>query len=62
MGHMSMSGDDGSIAAFSDLQIERRLFIHINNTNPVLLDNSPERVEAEQAGWEIGFDGMEIIL
>jgi pyrroloquinoline quinone biosynthesis protein B len=57
-----MSGDDGSIAAFSDLQIERRLFIHINNTNPVLLDNSPERIEAEQAGWEIGFDGMEIIL
>ncbi|TVT56667.1 MAG: pyrroloquinoline quinone biosynthesis protein PqqB [Sedimenticola thiotaurini] len=62
MGHMSMSGDDGSIAAFSDLQIERRLYIHINNTNPVLLDNSPERAKAEQAGWEIGFDGMEIIL
>lgn len=62
MGHMSMSGDDGSIAAFSGLQIERRVFVHINNTNPVLLDNSPERAEAEQAGWEVGFDGMEIIL
>ncbi len=62
MGHMSMSGDDGSIAAFSNLGIKKRVFIHINNTNPVLLDDSQERHEAEKAGWEIGFDGKEIKL
>jgi len=62
MGHMSMSGDDGSIAVFSDLDIKRRVFVHINNTNPVLLDDTRQRREAESAGWEIGFDGMEISL
>ena len=39
MGHMSMSGDDGTIAAFRDLGIGRRIFIHINNSNPALLDD-----------------------
>ncbi len=62
MGHMSMSGEDGSIAAFADLDIGQRIFIHINNTNPVLLDDSPQRREAESAGWQIGFDCMEIYL
>ncbi len=62
MGHISMSGEDGSIAAFADLDIRQRIFIHINNTNPVLLDDSPQRREAESAGWQIGFDGMEIYL
>lgn len=60
MGHMSMSGDDGSMKALSDVAIDRRIFIHINNTNPVLIEDSPERREAEDAGWEIAFDGMEI--
>ncbi|WP_428604474.1 pyrroloquinoline quinone biosynthesis protein PqqB [Sedimenticola sp.] len=62
MGHMSMSGPDGTLQAFSGIPIGRRVFIHINNTNPVLLDDSPQRLEAEQAGWEIGYDGMEIRL
>jgi len=62
MGHMSMSGDDGTIAAFRDLDVRRRIFIHINNSNPVLLDDSPERQLAERAGWEIAYDGMEIKL
>ncbi|OHV13975.1 pyrroloquinoline quinone biosynthesis protein PqqB [Kushneria phosphatilytica] len=60
MGHMSMSGTDGSIAALAGLNLGRRIFVHINNTNPVLIEDSPERREAEQAGWEIAFDGMEI--
>jgi pyrroloquinoline quinone biosynthesis protein B len=60
MGHMSMSGDDGSIAAFHDLGVKRRIFIHLNNSNPVLLDDSPERQLAEAAGWEIAYDGMEV--
>jgi pyrroloquinoline quinone biosynthesis protein B len=62
MGHMSMSGENGAIAAFDDLGVGRRIFIHINNSNPVLLDDSPERHIANAAGWEIAFDGMEVTL
>jgi pyrroloquinoline quinone biosynthesis protein B len=62
MGHMSMDGGDGSIAAFRDLGIGRRIFIHINNSNPALLDDSPERRIANAAGWEIAYDGMEVRL
>ena len=60
MGHMSMSGDDGSIAAFADLDVGRKVFVHMNNTNPVLRPDAPERAEVEAAGWIIGQDGMEI--
>ena len=62
MGHMSMSGEDGTIAAFHDLGVGRRIFIHVNNSNPVLLDDSPERHIASAAGWEIAYDGMEVTL
>ena len=62
MGHMSMSGDDGAIAAFRDLGVKRRVFIHINNSNPTLLDDSPERRLANAEGWEIAYDGMEVSL
>jgi pyrroloquinoline quinone biosynthesis protein B len=62
MGHMSMSGEDGTIAAFYDLGVGRRIFIHINNSNPVLLDDSPERHIANAGGWEIAYDGMEVTL
>jgi pyrroloquinoline quinone biosynthesis protein B len=62
MGHVAMSGPDGSIAGLTDLDIKRKVFIHINNSNPALIDGSPERCEAEAAGWEIAYDGMEIAL
>ncbi|MBV9859676.1 MAG: pyrroloquinoline quinone biosynthesis protein PqqB [Alphaproteobacteria bacterium] len=62
MGHISMSGSDGAIAAFADLAVGRRVFIHINNTNPVLLEDSPERAEVERAGWDVAWDGMEVRL
>ena len=62
MGHMSCSGPEGSIAALADLDIERKIFIHMNNTNPLLITDSVERAEARQAGWETAFDGMEIVL
>jgi pyrroloquinoline quinone biosynthesis protein B len=62
MGHISMSGEGGAIAAFADLGVRRRVFIHINNSNPVLLEDSAERREAEAAGWEIAYDGMELRL
>lgn len=62
MGHISMSGPDGSIAAFQALNVRRKIFVHINNTNPTLDERSRERAEAEAAGWEIGRDGMEVVL
>jgi pyrroloquinoline quinone biosynthesis protein B len=62
MGHMSMSGEAGVIAAFRDLGVARKVFIHINNTTPVLLEDSPERAEAEAAGWVVAHDGMEVRL
>jgi len=60
MGHMSMSGADGSIAAFEDMKIGRKVLVHMNNTNPVLRPGSEERRAAERAGWTIGQDGMEV--
>ncbi|MCW2317568.1 pyrroloquinoline quinone biosynthesis protein B [Rhodoblastus acidophilus] len=60
MGHMAMNGDTGSIRALSDVAIKRRVFIHINNSNPALLCDSAERAQVEAAGWEISFDGMAI--
>jgi pyrroloquinoline quinone biosynthesis protein B len=62
MGHMSCSGPDGVIAAFAGLGVARKIFIHINNTNPLLLADSPERVEAATEGWEVAYDGMELTL
>jgi pyrroloquinoline quinone biosynthesis protein B len=62
MGHISLSGEDGSIAAFRDLGVKRKIFIHINTTNPVLLEDSPERAAANEAGWEVSYDGMEVAV
>ncbi len=62
MGHMSCNGDDGSIAAFAGLNVQRKIFIHINNTNPLFVADSPERALAEASGWQIADDGMEIDL
>ena len=62
MGHISMSGDNGAIAALADLGIDSKIFLHINNSNPALLRDSAERKTAEGAGWQIPADGMEITL
>lgn len=62
MGHISMSGERGVIAALESLGIERKIFLHINNSNPVWLHDSAERKAAERAGWQIPADGMEIAL
>ncbi len=61
MGHMPIDGGDGTLAALAGLRA-RRIFIHINNTNPVLIDGSPERRTVETAGWQVAEDGMEIVL
>ena len=62
MGHISMSGPDGAIARLRGVPVGRRVFIHVNNTNPALLADSPERAELERAGWEVAHDGMELDL
>lgn len=62
MGHISISGPDGSIEAIKPLNIARRIYVHINNSNPILDENSEARKAVEAAGWEVGFDGMEIRL
>lgn len=60
MGHMSMSGPAGSIAAFEGVEVGQKIFVHMNNTNPVLRPGSSEKKQAEQAGWIVAQDGMEI--
>jgi pyrroloquinoline quinone biosynthesis protein B len=62
MGHVSMSGDTGAIKTLAGLDIGRKVFLHINNSNPALLPTSPERKIAERAGWQIPADGTEITL
>jgi pyrroloquinoline quinone biosynthesis protein B len=61
MGHMPIDGADGSLAALAGLPA-RRFYIHINNTNPILVDGSPERRRVEAAGFAVAEDGMEITL
>jgi pyrroloquinoline quinone biosynthesis protein B len=61
MGHMPIESADGALAALADVAA-RRVFIHINNTNPILIAGSPERQKVEAAGWEIAEDGLKIVL
>ena len=60
MGHLPMSGPEGSLARLSGLGA-RKVFIHVNNTNPVLQPDSPQRAAIGTAGWELAQDGMELI-
>lgn len=60
MGHLAIAGPDGSLEALAGVDIARRIYVHINNTNPILDEASPERLLVQAAGWEVGFDGMEI--
>jgi pyrroloquinoline quinone biosynthesis protein B len=61
MGHMPIDGAGGSLAALAGLG-GRRIYLHINNTNPILIDGSPERRRVEEAGFEVAADGLEITL
>jgi pyrroloquinoline quinone biosynthesis protein B len=61
MGHMPIDGDSGTLQALDGLAA-RRIFVHINNTNPIQIDGSTERRKVEAAGWQVAEDGMEIVL
>ena len=61
MGHMPIHGEGGSLSALSSLSIGRKVFVHINNTNPIWR-GGPERDLVEAQGFEIGHDGMEVTL
>ena len=62
MGHWPVGGDDGTVALLKDKTELRKVFIHINNTNPMLRDGSPERNYVTEAGWEVSFEGMTLEL
>jgi pyrroloquinoline quinone biosynthesis protein B len=62
MAHLPVGGQGGSLALLRSLAVPRRIYIHVNNTNPILCDDSPERQAVEAAGWEVAYDGMQVTL
>lgn len=60
MGHVPISGPGGSLEALSALGIRRKIYVHINNTNPILLDDSQERLHLDRHGMEVAVDGLEL--
>jgi len=62
LAHWPVGGPEGSLSMLSKITAPRRLFIHINNTNPMLREDSPERKIVEATGWEVARDGMEVRL
>jgi pyrroloquinoline quinone biosynthesis protein B len=62
MDHLPVSGPDGSLARLGRLPSKYRVYTHINNTNPMLVEDAPERAQVEQAGLRIAADGMRYTL
>jgi pyrroloquinoline quinone biosynthesis protein B len=62
MAHVPVGGEAGSLARLAGLRAPRRIYTHINNTNPMLRCDSPERAAVESAGWEVARDGLEVSL
>ncbi|MGA2899108.1 MAG: pyrroloquinoline quinone biosynthesis protein PqqB [Candidatus Acidiferrales bacterium] len=62
IGHLPLSGTDGLLQQFSGTGRGRRVLIHINNTNPILDEESTEYHQVREMGWEIAHDGMEFAL
>ena len=60
MGHVSVSGPEGAMARLEGLGIAQKLFVHVNNSNPILRPRTPERAEIEAAGWRLPRAGEEI--
>ncbi len=62
MGHVPLSGPGGTLELLAGLERPRKVLVHINNTNPILLEDSAERKEAVRAGVEVAYDGFEVEL
>jgi pyrroloquinoline quinone biosynthesis protein B len=62
MAHLPIGDPGGSLGASSHLGVRRRIYTHINNTNPILVESSPERRAVTAAAWEVATDGMDIHL
>jgi len=62
MGHTPLAGPGGTLAVLAGLERPRKVLVHINNTNPILLEDSPERAEVVRAGVEVAYDGLEVEL
>jgi pyrroloquinoline quinone biosynthesis protein B len=62
IGHLPLSGENGLLQQFSGSGRGRRVLIHINNTNPILDEESAEYRQVREMGWEIAHDGMEFAL
>jgi pyrroloquinoline quinone biosynthesis protein B len=62
MGHVPLTGPGGSLAVLAGLERPRTALVHINNTNPILLEDSPERAQVVRAGIEVAYDGLEVEL
>jgi pyrroloquinoline quinone biosynthesis protein B len=62
MGHQPVSGANGSLAALAKFPLARRVYTHINNSNPILIEDSPERRVVADAGIIVGADGAEFLL
>jgi pyrroloquinoline quinone biosynthesis protein B len=62
MAHQPIGGPEGTLQALRELAVPRRIYTHVNNTNPVLREASPERMQLEAAGWELAYDGMQLRL
>jgi pyrroloquinoline quinone biosynthesis protein B len=60
MGHLAIGGPGGSLELLSPLPIERKIYIHINNTNPILLQDTPERRLVTEGGMDVAHDGLEV--
>jgi pyrroloquinoline quinone biosynthesis protein B len=60
MGHLPIDGPDGSLAQLPSLGVGRTIFVHMNNTNPILLEDAPERRIVEDSGMEVAMDGLEV--
>jgi pyrroloquinoline quinone biosynthesis protein B len=62
MGHLPIGGAGGSLEQLAPHAVERTIYVHLNNTNPVLLEDAPERRLVEQHGMEVAVDGLELQL
>jgi pyrroloquinoline quinone biosynthesis protein B len=61
MAHVPVGGSEGSLLRLAELKAGHKIYIHLNNTNPMLRDDSAERASVEAAGWQVAWDGMEVM-